>query len=407
MGYLFGLDRFQVARKVIASAMLRNAHVAPQSGHVGYPSGPPSSQAKRTFKRTLGLPRSSETAVVGWGMITHRLSDIKPLSDRDLLVRVEVLARREREATAALVAHLAELDARRLYLGEGCSTLFAYCMRVLHCSEYSAYRRAEAARVARRYPVILEMLATGSINLTTIRVLAPELTPANHQKLLEAAKHKGRHEVERLVAGLRPRPTVPTTIRQLPTRTASLVFHTPPKADTTGDQVAPLEAPTLEIRPPARPIVVPLTPERFKIQFTATRETHELLQRAQNLLRHQIPSGDAGEVIAKALKLLVRELEKEKIAATDRPRASHGADPSTRYIPAEVKRQVWKRDGGACAFVAPNGRRCNERGFLEFHHVDPYAVGGKATIDNIELRCRAHNGYEADQYFGAAGTGPN
>ncbi|HEV8352563.1 MAG TPA: HNH endonuclease signature motif containing protein [bacterium] len=339
-------------------------------------------------------------------MFTHRPSEVKQLSDRDLLARVEVLAQREREATATLIAHLAELEERRLYLGEGCSTLFAYCMRVLHCSEYSAYRRAEAARVARRYPVILEMLAAGSINLTTIRVLAPELTPANHQKLLEAAKDKGRHEVERLVAGLRPRLAVPSTIRQLPTRTASLVFNPAPEADAGGDEATTPAAPVLEIRPPKRPVVVPLSPRRFKVEFTATAETHDMLRRAQNLLRHQIPSGDAGEVIAKALRLLVRELEKEKIAATDRPRGGRGTDPHSRHIPAEVKRKVWERDGGACAFVAHNGRRCGERTFVEFHHLDPHAVGGQATVDNIELRCRAHNEYEAELYFGPPGTHP-
>jgi hypothetical protein len=149
-----------------------------------------------------------------------------------------------------------------------------------------------------------------------------------------------------------------------------------------------------------------LSPRRFQIQFTATQETHDLLLRAQDLLRHQIPNGDAGEVIARALKVLIRELEKEKIAATDLPRAGRGTDPRSRHVPAEVKRQVWKRDGGQCAFVAHNGRRCLERGFLEFHHVDPYAVGGTATVDNIELRCRAHNRYAADLRFGRARSEP-
>jgi hypothetical protein len=258
----------------------------------------------------------------------------------------------------------------------------------------------EAAKIGLQFPIVLEMLWAGSINLTTITLLAPELTPANHRKLLEASQHKSRKQVERIIAALRPKPAVPSTIRQLPTRTASLVFNPAPKADDAGDQATLLEVPVLEIRPPKRPVVVPLSPRRFKVEFTATEETHDLLRRAQDLLRHQIPSGDIGEVMAKAMKVLVRELEKEKIAATDRPRGGRGTNPDSRYIPAGVKRQVWKRDGGACAFVAPNGRRCDERGFLEFHHVDPRAVGGKATVDNIQLRCRAHNGYEAGLYFG-------
>jgi len=61
-----------------------------------------------------------------------------------------------------------------------------------------------------------------------------------------------------------------------------------------------------------------------------------------------------------------------------------------------VKRAVSRRDDGRCAFVAPDGRRCTERTFLEFHHVQPYAKGGPATVENISLRCRRHNQYEAE-----------
>jgi 5-methylcytosine-specific restriction endonuclease McrA len=60
---------------------------------------------------------------------------------------------------------------------------------------------------------------------------------------------------------------------------------------------------------------------------------------------------------------------------------------------------VWRRDDGRCAFVGTHGR-CTERGTLEFHHVQPYAAGGVTSIDNLQLRCRAHNQYEAEQFFG-------
>lgn len=96
---------------------------------------------------------------------------------------METLAKREREATVALIAHLAVLEERQLYLGEGCSSLFTYCTQVLHLAEYAAINRMEAARTARKYPVILEMLADGSLTLATVRLLVPELTPANHRKL--------------------------------------------------------------------------------------------------------------------------------------------------------------------------------------------------------------------------------
>ena len=71
----------------------------------------------------------------------------------------------------------------------------------------------------------------------------------------------------------------------------------------------------------------------------------------------------------------------------------------SRHIPAAVRREVWRRDDGRCAFVGRRGR-CRETAFLEFHHVEPYATGGGASVANIQLRCRAHNAYEARLFFG-------
>jgi hypothetical protein len=155
-------------------------------------------------------------------------------------------------------------------------------------------------------------------------------------------------------------------------------------------------------------VIAPLAPQRYKVQFTASVETHAKLLQARELLRSQIPDGDVGEIFDRALTVLLKDLTKRKFAATDRlresdsehARPSRGTVPKTRHIPAEVKRTVWSRDGGQCAFVAPDGRRCTERVFLEFHHVVPYSAGGEATVENIQLRCRAHNGFEAELVFG-------
>src|ERR687892_1363688 len=150
------------------------------------------------------------------------------LSDADLLAAVPRLAARERDATVALIAHLAELDARRLYLAEGCSSLFTYCTQVLHLSEHAAYGRIEAARAVRRYPVLLEQLTDGSVTLTTVGLLTAHLTPENHRELLERARHKSKREVEELVARLRPQPPVPSAVRRLPTASRTTAPPTAP-----------------------------------------------------------------------------------------------------------------------------------------------------------------------------------
>jgi 5-methylcytosine-specific restriction endonuclease McrA len=141
--------------------------------------------------------------------------------------------------------------------------------------------------------------------------------------------------------------------------------------------------------------------ERFDLQLTIGRATREKLQRAQELLGHQLPSGDLAQVLDRALDSLIKQLERRKCAATTHPR--HGARPSNnpRHIPAAVKRAVWARDRGQCTFVSEAGHRCEARKLIEFDHVEPVARGGTATVAGIRLRCRAHNQYAAERAFGA------
>ena len=326
------------------------------------------------------------------------ISRFAALSDEQLLTNVRRLAGCERQTSAELIASLTELDKRRLYLGQGCSSLFTYCTQVLHLSEHAAYNRIEAARAARRFPVILQLLADGAVNLTTITLLAARLTNANHEALLTAARHKSKREVEHLLAALEPQPAVQSTVRKMPAVKVPAMVSSPP---LLGDVGATETVPPVARHPPSarRAVVAPLAPEQYKVQITISREAHDKLRRAQDLLRHQIPNGDVAVIFDRALTVLVSELERTKYAETDRPRARPQARTRSRHIPAAIRREVWKRDAGRCAFQGENGR-CTETGFLEFHHVIPYADGGEAVANNVQLRCRSHNSYEAERWFG-------
>lgn len=167
-------------------------------------------------------------------------------------------------------------------------------------------------------------------------------------------------------------------------------------------QAAPISEETsaavVSSAPGAAAVVTALAPERYKLQLPMSRATRDKLRRAQDLLRHAVPSGDAAEIVDRALTLLIEDAERRRIAATERPRTSRGRATGSRHIPAAVKHAVWKRDGGRCAFVC-EARRCTETVFLEFHHVLPYSAGGAATEANISMRCRSHNRYEADLFF--------
>jgi 5-methylcytosine-specific restriction endonuclease McrA len=123
------------------------------------------------------------------------------------------------------------------------------------------------------------------------------------------------------------------------------------------------------------------------------------LRQVQGLLRHVVPSGDPAVIFDRALTVLLQDLERRKLAQVRRPRQSIPSVVRTRHVPAAVRRTVWERDDGRCAFIGTDGR-CSERGFLEFHHVVPFALGGPTTAANVQLRCAAHNAYEAAIDFG-------
>jgi len=347
------------------------------------------------------------------------LASLRRLSDTELVARVKDLAARERGEMALLVAHLAELDTRDVYLRAGHGSLFVYCRDVLALSEQESYNRIAVARAARRFPVILEMLEAGAVNVTTVRLLAPHLAPDNHRAVLESARGKRKLQVEEIAARLCPMPDVPSFVRRLPApKPVALpgpearppLGTPPPSGPPQPAGASPLVAPpvpALPVPPAGRSAgVTPLSPDRYKVQVTIGGDTLEKLRLAKDLLRHALPSGDEAAILDRALTVLLADIAQKKFAATERPRASGGTAPGSRHIPAEVKRTVWLRDLGRCAFTGANGRRCAERGFLEFHHVHPYAVGGEATVGNIQLRCRSHNGYEARVYFGRTHPSP-
>ena len=172
------------------------------------------------------------------------------------------------------------------------------------------------------------------MTLTTIGLIAPLLTQDNASELLTTARHKTKREVERLVAALRPLPPVPSSVRKLPApvtnppvmaragemgaergtgaRADAADAATPASApDSQGDAVSTTRRTLVHARPA---IVRPLAPERYKVQFTVSSETHDKLRRAQDLLRHVIPSGDPAAIFDRALTMLVAELEKTRLA---------------------------------------------------------------------------------------------
>jgi hypothetical protein len=340
-------------------------------------------------------------------MTMNALATADALSDQDLLERLDELAGHERQTVAELVAHLAALDERHsLYVGRGYSSLFAYCREALHLSEDAACNRIEVARACRKFPQILDRLASGELNLTNARLLADHLTEQNCQDVLARAVGKRRREIDVLVAELDPKADAPTMIRRLPIPAAHVTVDAEPSPPPALVASAPPAAPAAR-----RPTIQPTAPGRYRVQFTVGQQTHDALRKLQLLLRREIPSGDPAKIVDRALTLLLAKVQKAKEGAAAKPRPARtpairfetdkpAARPS-RHIPRAVVREVHRRDGHQCTFVSKDGHRCSEQVFLEKHHaVVPYAEGGPATVENISLHCWRHNQFEAERIFG-------
>jgi 5-methylcytosine-specific restriction endonuclease McrA len=206
-------------------------------------------------------------------------------------------------------------------------------------------------------------------------------------------------EIEKLIAEISPKPDVPSTVRALPIRKTEHLSPIEMAREIT-PHIEPSRAVATSAKPPSR--AVPLAPRRYKLQVTIGQETRDKLSELQALLSHQIPDGDPAKILERALDALLVETKKKKAALTEKPRPSRKkSETKTRAIPAQTRREVFKRDHGGCAFVDSEGRRCSSTWQVEFHHRTPYGKGGTHDSDNIELRCRAHNQYEADLEFGA------
>jgi 5-methylcytosine-specific restriction endonuclease McrA len=273
--------------------------------------------------------------------------------------------------------------------------MLAFCTKRFHMSEAIAAKRIRAGRTAYSFPCIFGMIARGELHLSGVHQLAGHLTEDNDSEVLRRAKHRSMREIEQLIAEISPKPDVPASIRALPIRYRPVeTVHASPSPA--------LASPPIASSPRPNSRTIPLSPRRYKLQVTIGQDARDKLAELQDLLSHQIPDGDPAQLIERALDALLTETKKKKAAITDKPRPKRPKRSSnTRAIPADVRRGVFERDEGRCGYVDAQGRRCESGWQVEFHHRVPYAKGGAHSAGNIELRCRAHNQYEADLDYGA------
>ncbi len=439
---------------------------------------------------------------------------LKKRSDESLIASTKTLVAKRSQLAAELLAHIAEVEARKLHVKLAYPSMFKFCVEALGLSGSMAYKYIGVARAARQYEAIFPMVAAGELHLSAAIMLVPHLTDDNWDDLLQAAAGKSKRQVEQIIAQRFPKPDAPSQMRKLPNRApesdssqsqqSSSLLQPPTKEPVSGSAGAADVGLSTEERaistsapPPSdalepnsgqgggtgtgsslvddkaagagatvknRPPIEPLSAARYKVQFTASEQLRGKLQQAQELLRRQVPDGDLASICERALDLLLESLVKKRFALGNKRRgkaqrrqrrpsaatrqelhhdskgdraatavvadeASSGEPESvssmagqgeiaagnidkhgggnrkqasakrSRYIPAAVRRQVAKRDGLQCTYVGPDGHRCQCRD-VEFHHLTPFARGGEHSAEELTLRCRAHNAFQAELDYG-------
>ena len=307
------------------------------------------------------------------------------LSDAQLLESLKTLCCQGRVVLARLLAHLVEVDERRLHLEAACPSLYQFCVRKLGMSEDEACRRIHAARLARRFPDLLVRIERGELTLSTVALLHDALTEATYEELVEAAAGKTKAEVQALLAKRSPMPDVPAAITSIPTQ---------PPIPTLGI------VPPRDRAPASGPQLVPLSETRHKVQFTASDQLRQKLERAQDLMRHANADGDLAVIIERAMDVLIEKLERQRLGKTSRPRRSPSPEENEcASLSRATRRTVFERDGERCTFTDADGHRCPATTWLEIDHVVSRAHGGTNEPGNLRVRCRAHNQLHAEQTF--------
>ena len=316
------------------------------------------------------------------------MKHLKSLSDSDLLSQTQLLVAREREMTTELLWHLREVESRRLYAGQGYSSLFDYVRRGLGYCEGSADRRISAMRLLKALPEIESALKTGELSLSNASALQHFLKGEKKargktyshiakKELVAKVTGKSRRDCDRLLAELAPETPRPENAR-------------------------------------------PISATQTEIRFTAEETLLAKIEKLKALLSHRNPNPSYAELIEMLADMALKRLDPEQkpeakeaqepkektevektLAAT--PPAEKSKAKQTRHIPQKLRSAVWKRDQGQCTFInKETGVRCDSKHLLQVHHLKDFSLGGKHMLDNLTLRCQCHNVHAAIQTYGSS-----
>ena len=289
--------------------------------------------------------------------------DLNKYTNEELVGRLRELVGKEKDLDREMLEHLEEVERRRFYLDLGYSSLFTFCTDGLGFSSGAAYRRIASMRLIKSLPPaqregVKEKLTQGSLTIH-------HLTQAQSIFRSEPERFNSAEEKQKVLEKISS-----TSVRE---------------SEKILAEIAPRAVQRLEY-------VKALSTELTQVTVTLDHEALYMLERFKNLTAHHNPQGKTGVALKLALKTALSRLDptlrnssKKELVSTSEV-VSQG-----RYVPAEIRRRVWNRDGGKCVYKSPDGKVCGSAFMLQMDHIQPLAMGGKTELDNLRLLCASHN----------------
>ena len=290
------------------------------------------------------------------------MDDPRLLSNKELSTKLERFVEDERGRLHIFLAWLGEADSRKFAEDEGYSSTFDYCVRKLRLSEDESYRRIHAARAAVVRPELLAALADGQLSLSAVSKIAPHVRRHDAAEIISQVKGKTAREIDEVLSPL---------------------------------LLAAEKRESVRIVAVAVPGPVGTSAFRVDFSFRGSCDLRDAIARIRELLSHKCPRGGIDE--------LLLEVTRDYLDRHDPQKGLPGRASPVRggsSIPAGIRRTVWARDGGRCAYIGTTGVQCLARRFLEIDHVKPRALGGGDTLGNLRLLCRPHNDSERRRILG-------
>ena len=309
------------------------------------------------------------------------------MNAREWSARIAGLAHSEHAALADLLLAIAGFDELAVYRQLGFSSLFDFLHREIGLSRGSAYYRQVGARMIRRFPEIEEPVRDGRLCITTVGELAKVMTEENRAVVLPRFFGCSREEARQLVAEMLPAEVVPrrTVVTEVPLLAPVELAPVEPEPEGVlpvgRDRTHPSRGVAAGVE--RRTVVEPLTSTETRMHVTVSPSFMTLLKRARAGQGHVQPGATDEQVLTAALELLLEKQGKR-----------------TACVPAKVKREVVRRDGGKCQWPVDGGGVCGSEVWLQIDHVVPRGKGGPSTVENCRVLCRAHNLEAARQIYG-------